>query len=70
MKCFCAVFLGILTAIGGFVDIGALVANSQTGTRFGMNLAWAVVLGVIGPGALLQRMGRRRLGGWIERPTA
>src|SRR4029079_12477660 len=48
MQRFLAVFRGILTAIGGFVDIGDLVANSQTGTRFGMNLAWAVVLGVIG----------------------
>ena len=40
--------LGILTAIGGFVDIGDIVANSATGARFGMSLAWTVVLGVIG----------------------
>jgi Mn2+/Fe2+ NRAMP family transporter len=40
--------LGILTAMGGFVDIGDLVANSATGARFGMSLAWAVVLGVVG----------------------
>jgi Mn2+/Fe2+ NRAMP family transporter len=43
-----AVFLGILSAIGGFVDIGDLVANAQTGARFDMNLAWVVVLGVVG----------------------
>jgi manganese transport protein len=42
------VFLGILTAFGGFVDIGDLVANAETGARFGMRLAWAVVVGVIG----------------------
>jgi len=42
------VALGILTAIGGFVDIGDIVANSETGARFGMSLAWVVVLGVIG----------------------
>src|SRR5213078_368647 len=42
------IFLGILTAIGGFVDIGDLVANSETGARFGMRLAWVVVVGVIG----------------------
>jgi len=42
------VFLGILTAIGGFVDIGDLVANAETGARFGMSLAWAVVVGVVG----------------------
>jgi Mn2+/Fe2+ NRAMP family transporter len=42
------VFLGVLTAFGGFVDMGDLVANAQTGARFGMGLAWAVVVGVIG----------------------
>jgi Mn2+/Fe2+ NRAMP family transporter len=42
------VTLGVLTAIGGFVDIGDLVANSATGARFDMNLAWVVVVGVIG----------------------
>ena len=34
-----SVTLGILTAIGGFVDIGDLVANSETGARFRMGLA-------------------------------
>jgi Mn2+/Fe2+ NRAMP family transporter len=43
-----AVTLGILTAIGGFVDIGDLVTNALVGARFGMRLAWVVVLGVIG----------------------
>jgi manganese transport protein len=42
------VFLGVLTAFGGFVDMGDLVANAETGARFGMGLAWAVVVGVIG----------------------
>jgi Mn2+/Fe2+ NRAMP family transporter len=42
------VFLGILTAIGGFVDIGDLVANALVGARFGMALAWVVVVGVVG----------------------
>src|SRR4051812_31327949 len=48
MKKIFEIFLGILTAIGGFVDIGDLVANSATGARFGMALAWVVVVGVIG----------------------
>jgi manganese transport protein len=43
-----AVTLGILTAIGGFVDIGDLVTNALVGARFGMHLAWVVVVGVIG----------------------
>ena len=42
MKKIFGVTLGILTAMGGFVDIGDLVANSETGARFGMSLAWAV----------------------------
>ncbi|MDX6274069.1 MAG: manganese transport protein [Frankiales bacterium] len=42
------VTLGILTAIGGFVDIGDLVANALTGARFGMSLAWVVLVGVFG----------------------
>ncbi|HET7929254.1 MAG TPA: divalent metal cation transporter [Actinomycetota bacterium] len=48
MKKFFEIFLGILTAFGGFVDIGDLVANAETGARFGMALAWVVVIGVIG----------------------
>jgi len=36
--------LGVMTAVGGFVDIGDLVTTSLTGARFGMTLAWAVVL--------------------------
>ena len=42
------IFLGILTAIGGFVDIGDLVANALVGARFGLSLAWVVVVGVVG----------------------
>ena len=48
MKSLLKIFLGILTAIGGFVDIGDLVANAVIGARFGLALAWVVVLGVIG----------------------
>jgi len=43
-----AVALGVLTAIGGFVDIGDLVTNAVVGSRFGMSLAWVVVVGVVG----------------------
>ena len=42
------IFLGVLTAFGGFVDMGDLVANAETGARFGMGLAWVVVVGVVG----------------------
>jgi manganese transport protein len=48
VKRYFAVALGILTAIGGFVDMGDLVTNAVVGSRFGLSLAWVVVLGVIG----------------------
>jgi manganese transport protein len=47
MKIF-QVALGILAAIGGFVDIGDLVFNSAAGATFGYQLLWVVVIGVIG----------------------
>src|SRR5690349_283754 len=40
--------LGVMTAIGGFVDIGNLVTSGITGARFGMALTWAIVLGTMG----------------------
>jgi manganese transport protein len=43
-----AVALGILSAIGGFVDIGDLVFNTQAGALFGFQLLWVVVVGVVG----------------------
>ncbi|MEV4391511.1 hypothetical protein [Nonomuraea sp. NPDC049607] len=49
MKKLFAVTLGILSAVGGFVDIGDLVANSLVGARFGMSLAWVVVVGGASP---------------------
>jgi manganese transport protein len=48
MKRLLGVALGILTAIGGFVDIGDLVTNALVGSRFGLSLAWATALGVVG----------------------
>ena len=41
------VMLGVVTAIGGFVDIGNLVTSGITGARFGLSLAWALVLGTV-----------------------
>lgn len=48
MKKLLAFTLGFLTAIGGFLDIGDLVANSLVGARFGMSLAWVIPVGVLG----------------------
>jgi manganese transport protein len=58
MSAFFAVALGVLTAIGGFVDIGDLVTNGVVGSRFGMSLAWATVLGAVGICVFAEMSGR------------
>ncbi len=40
--------LGVLTAIGGFMDIGDLVTDALIGARFGLSLVWVTVVAVIG----------------------
>jgi len=58
MNKFFAVALGILTAIGGFVDIGDLVTNAQVGARFGLSLGWVVILGIVGICVFAEMSGR------------
>jgi manganese transport protein len=48
VKSIFSVALGILAAIGGFVDIGDIVFNVAAGATFGYQLLWAVVIGVGG----------------------
>ena len=48
MKKVLQVALGILAAIGGFVDIGDLVFNMEAGAKFQYQLLWVVVVGVVG----------------------
>jgi Mn2+/Fe2+ NRAMP family transporter len=47
MKKVFEILLGVLSAIGGFVDIGELVANSNAGARYGLALVWPVLLGLV-----------------------
>ena len=58
MKRLLGVALGILAAIGGFVDIGDLVFTTQAGAAFGYELLWAVVLGVFGIVVYAEMCGR------------
>jgi manganese transport protein len=37
--------LGIMTALGGFVDLGQIVFTTQAGALFSYQLMWAIVLG-------------------------
>lgn len=58
MRAVFQIALGIIAAIGGFVDIGDLVFNTQAGALFGYDLLWAVVLGVIGITVYAEMCGR------------
>ncbi|MDZ7883615.1 MAG: divalent metal cation transporter [Mycobacterium sp.] len=58
MKKLFAVALGVLTAIGGFLDIGDMVTNAVVGSRFGLALAWVVPVGVVGICLYAQMAGR------------
>src|SRR4051812_50065258 len=58
MKRAFAITLGILTAIGGFVDIGDIVANAEAGARFGTTHAWVLLVGVIGICVYAEMSGR------------
>ncbi len=41
-----------------FVDIGDLVTNAQVGARFGLSLAWVVIVGVVGICVFAEMSGR------------
>jgi manganese transport protein len=51
-------FLGILTAMGGFVEIGELTFTLGSGVHFGYQLLWVTVLGTVGIMAYCEMAGR------------
>ncbi|HEY9599844.1 MAG TPA: divalent metal cation transporter [Cyanophyceae cyanobacterium] len=53
-----SVALGILTSIGGFLDVGAIATTAEAGSSFGFQLIWAIVLGTICVIALVEMSGR------------
>jgi Mn2+/Fe2+ NRAMP family transporter len=50
--------LGILTAIGGFFDIGNLVTAAQSGATFRFQLLWALLVGTVMVIFLVEMSGR------------
>ena len=58
MKKILQIALGIISAIGGFVDIGDLVFNAQAGAVFGYQLLWAIPVGVLGIMLFAEMSGR------------
>ena len=58
MKKALQIALGVVAALGGFVDIGELVFNTQAGATFGYQLLWTVPIGVIGIATYAEMCGR------------
>jgi manganese transport protein len=58
VKTILQIALGIIAAIGGFVDIGDIVFNTQAGAIFGYDLLWAVPIGVLGIALYAEMCGR------------
>lgn len=55
---FAEIFLGILTAMGGFVEIGELTFTLNGGTRFQYALLWVSLLGTVGIMVYCEMAGR------------
>jgi manganese transport protein len=58
MKTVLKIALGIIAALGGFLDIGDIVFNTQAGALFRYDLLWAVVLGTLGIAVYAEMCGR------------
>lgn len=50
--------LGIVTSVGGFLEIGSIATAAQAGGQFGLQLAWAVLLGGVCVAFLVEQSGR------------
>jgi Mn2+/Fe2+ NRAMP family transporter len=50
--------LGIVTSIGGFVEVGSISTASQAGSEFGFQLLWAVAAATIMLAMLVEMSGR------------
>jgi len=58
MKKLLGLTLGIMTALGGFVDFGQIVFTMQSGALFGNLLLWSVALGTIAIIVYMEMCGR------------
>lgn len=50
--------LGVVTSVGGFLEIGSIATAAQAGASFGFQLAWAIALGTLCIGFLVEMAGR------------
>jgi Mn2+/Fe2+ NRAMP family transporter len=50
--------LGVVTSIGGFVEVGSLSTAAQAGSEFGFQLLWAIAAGTVMLAMLIEMSGR------------
>ena len=50
--------LGIVTSVGGFLEIGSIATAAQAGASFGFQLGWAIALGTLCIAFLVEMAGR------------
>ncbi|MEO8622921.1 MAG: divalent metal cation transporter, partial [bacterium] len=58
MKKVLQIGLGIVTSVGGFLEIGSIATAAQAGADFGYQLMWTLVLGTICIAFLVEMSGR------------
>jgi len=58
MRSVLRIALGIIAALGGFLDIGDIVFTTQAGALYRYDLLWAVVLGTLGIAVYAEMCGR------------
>jgi manganese transport protein len=58
VKTVLSIALGVIAAIGGFVDIGDIVFNAQAGASVGYPALWALPVGVLGIMVFAEMSGR------------
>jgi Mn2+/Fe2+ NRAMP family transporter len=58
LKRFLQITLGIVTSVGGFLEIGSITTAVQAGAVFGYQLLWAILLGTICLIFLVEMSGR------------
>jgi len=58
MKKILQLSLGIVTSVGGFLEIGSVITAAQAGAQFGYKLLWAILLGTLCLIFLVEMSGR------------
>ncbi len=58
MKKWLSITLGIVTAIGGFLDAGTVATSGEAGAKFGLGLIWAIVIATVAVVIFVDMIGR------------